>query len=223
LTRAALALVLLAACGPARPSSEPAPAPIASESSAPVASVAPVEPAPKVHAVAGAFHVVREGIHPREKANPFIARLGNRDTGRVKLAPIDPKIGPLADAAADAACYVASGRSTDTDASCAAKIDSVTGATLAVTVDVGFEDDSMQSRAKTHATLTGTITIDASTHEVVRASFRGRETFEERSPCEKNEGCDACDPLVRKAGCAAKCYCPFRAAGTADVETTYAR
>jgi len=217
-------LALSLGCGAgARASSEPAPAPTAqtrdaSASAAPARTAVPDAGAPQ----SGTFHVVKEAVHPREKATPFIARLGDREAGSTKLAPIDPKAGPLSGDAAETACYVATGLNVDMDATCAAKVDSASASSLQATIELDFENDTMQSRSKTHVTMNGTIELDAS-HAVVRASFRGQERFAERSPCEKIDVCEKCDPLVRSAGCPARCYCPFRPAGTAEVETAYTR
>lgn len=221
-------LALSLGCGAgARASSEPGPIPtaqpdradpVASASAAPTVTAVPDAGAPQ----SGTFHVVKEAVHPREKATPFIARLGDREAGSTKLAPIDPKAGPLSGDAAQTACYVATGLNVDMDATCSAKIDAASASSLQATVEVDFENDTMQSRSKTHVTMKGTIDLDAS-HAVARASFRGQEHFAERSPCEKIDVCEKCDPLVRSAGCPAQCYCPFRAAGTAEVETSYTR
>ena len=92
---------------------------------------------------------------------------------------------------------------------------------LPKTSEVDFEDDSMQSRSRTHVSMRGTLVIDPATHAILHASFTGTERFQFRSPCEKNDGCENCDPLVKKPGCKPICFCPFKNVGTADVETSY--
>ena len=215
-------LALVVACSPsAPPPAAPAPDPVPS-APAPVAS-ASAAPAPVVDAGAarapGKFTVVTEIMTTPVDLRPSIARLATREPAAPKLAPIEPRTGPLAGDAATTACFVATGL--DDDSTCEAAVDRVAGATLDVTVKVELESDTMQSRARTRATLHGTVTVDPATHAVVGASFRGREEFQLRSPCEKLAACESCDPLVRKRGCKPACFCPFTAAGTAELETTY--
>ncbi len=214
-------LALVVACSPNAPPPATAPDPVPS-ARPPVAS-ASASPAPVVDAGAarppGKVTVVTEIMTTPVAVRPYIARLATREPEAPKLAPIEPRTGSLAGDAATTACFVATGLGAD--ATCEAAVDRVTGSTLDVTVKVELESDTMQSRAKTRATLHGTITINPATHAVVGASFRGREEFQHRSPCEKLAECETCDPLVRKRGCKPACFCPFAAAGTAQLETTY--
>ncbi len=194
-------LVFVIACGSQTTAPPPKTEPIPS-----VASVQPVvvDAAAPV-AVARGFKVVKETVHA---TTPMVARIGDREPATAKA--------PLLASDSDAVCYVATGLSTDMDAKCTAN---VVGNTATALVD--FEDDSMQSRSRTHVSMRGTLTIDPATHTIVRASFTGQERFEFRSPCEKISGCENCDPLVKKPGCKPTCFCPFRTVGTADVETSY--
>ncbi|HEY2365965.1 MAG TPA: hypothetical protein VGH87_06245 [Polyangiaceae bacterium] len=197
------ALVLVIACGSQTSAPPPKTEPIPS-----VASVQPVmidAAAPVPVAVVRGFKVVRETVHATTE---MIARIGDREAEATKA--------PLLASDADAVCYVATGLSTDADAKCVANV-----VGNAATVDVDFEDDSMQSRSRTHVSMRGTITVDPSTHAIVRASFTGTERFEFRSPCEKIDDCERCNPLVKTAGCKPACFCPFKNVGSADVETSY--
>lgn len=192
-------LVFVVACGSQTSAPPPKTEPIPSVASvtAPSASAQPV-PAP----VARGFKVVKETVHATTQ---MIARLGDRDPSTKTFLASDP----------EGVCYVATGMSIDTDAKCTAHVEGTNA-----TVELDFEDDTMQSRSRTHVTMRGTLTIDP-THAIVRASFTGQERFEFRSPCEKNDGCENCDPLVKKAGCKPACFCPFKNVGSAEVETSY--
>ena len=200
-----LALVVLVACGGAHsaPPAKTEPVPSVASVTAPTASAQPIvvdagPPPPR------GFKVVKETVHATTQ---MIARIGNREDASITK--------PLLATDTDAVCYVATGLTTDMDAKCAAHVEGNTA-----TVEVDFEDDTMQSRSRTHVTMRGTLTIDPS-HAILRASFTGQELFQFRTPCEKNDGCENCDPLVKKPGCQAKCFCPFQNVGTADVETSY--
>ena len=216
-----LALALAAACSPSAPPPAAAPDPVASEPPRPVASASSAPPLADAGGARppGKLTVVTEIMTTDVELRPFIARLATREPEPPKLAPIEPRTGPLAGDAAATACFVATGLGDDS--TCEVATDRVDGATLDVTVKVAFESDTMQSRARTRATLHGSVALDPATHAVVRASFRGREEFQHRSPCEKLAECEGCDPLVRKRGCKPACFCPFTAAGTAEVETSY--
>ena len=214
------AVLLVVACGGSQESAPPPktePIPSVASVTAPTASATPVVVDASAPPPAPQFKVVKETVHATTQ---MIARLGEREP-QTKLTPIEPKVGPVAQPAADAACYVATGLSIDVDATCVVKIDAVSGATLTATVDADFEDDSMQSRSRTHVTMHGTLTVDPATHAILRASFTGQERFTFRPPCEKIGGCERCDPLVKKPGCKPDCFCPFKNVGTADVETSY--
>lgn len=200
-----VAFVFVIACG--SQTSAPPPktetTPSVANVTAPSASATPVvvDAGPPI---ARAFKVVRETVHA---SSPMIARIGSRESRDAKA--------PLLSSDPDAVCYVATGLSTDMDAKCSAHVEGTSA-----TIEVDFEDDTMQSRSRTHVTMRGTLTVDP-THTILRASFTGTERFEFRGPCEKNDGCENCDPLVKKPDCAAKCFCPFRNVGSADIETSY--
>jgi len=191
------ALVFVVACGSQTSAPPPKTEPIPSVASvtAPTASATP----------ARGFKVVKETLHA---STPMIARIGDREPGAMPA--------PLLSTNQDAVCFVATGLTTDMDAKCSAHVEGNNA-----TADVDFEDDSMQSRSRTHVSMRGTLTVDPATHVIMRASFTGTERFEFRSPCEKNDGCENCDPLVKKPGCKPKCFCPFQNVGSAEVETSY--
>jgi hypothetical protein len=195
------ALLFMIACG-----SQASAPPAKSEPIPSVASAVPVlvdAAAPVAAPVARGFKVVKETVHATSQ---MIARLGERDPSTKTFLASNP----------EDVCYVAAGMSIDTDATCTAHVEGTNAS-----VEVDFEDDSMQSRSRTHVTMRGTLTLDPSTRAILRASFTGTERFQFRGPCEKNDGCENCDPLVKTPGCKPKCFCPFQNVGTADVETSY--
>jgi len=172
------------------------------------------------------FKVETETLHVKEPdVGVFLATVGHMNAGRDESVPsahFDAAVGALRDATAKVACFVAIGG--DYADTCVATVTGVGGPpderVAQVTIAADFEQDSMQSRSKNHTTLSGTITTDAS-HAIVRATFRGREELQLRFPCEKIGDCEKCDPLPHTPRCPAKCFCPFRNVGTADVATSY--
>jgi hypothetical protein len=195
-----LALVFVIACGSQTSAPPPKTEPLPSVASVATASVSPPAPQP----TSKAFHVVRENV---QASSQMIARIGDREAGAMTA----PSVGYP-----DSVCFVATGISSDMGAKCHAIVESGHA-----TVEVEFEDDTMQSRSRTHVVMRGTLTVAPDTQAIIGASFTGLEQFQFRPPCEKNAGCEHCDPLVRTTSCKPICYCPFTSVGKAEIETRY--